>query len=221
MKYPHALAGVKLIFAAAVIALIGSVCGSVLLLNLYLSTPGILQGIVPEENGVSVSDVLLLLLGMLVSVLSFSALVLQLIGSAKAAKDENTFKAVIYMISVGLVVSLISAVFGSNSKIVGITNLISEFIDLFVSIYIVQGVIVLAGKLNNTEVEVKGERLYKLMIAIYSTVILVQLFTMVFNGTGIQMAAGVLTTLSGMLSVLEYAIYLLFLRKAKTMLAQS
>ena len=59
------------------------------------------------------------------------------------------------------------------------------------------------------------------MIAIYSTVILVQLFTMVFNGTGIQMAAGIFTTLSGMLIMLEFVIYLLFLRKAKAMLAQS
>ncbi len=222
MRFPNAYAGVKTLFVGFIFALLSSVCSTVMLMFLYLSAKVELKDgtlVAVEASGFTALSVIII--GAAVSFISLISLILEMIGSAKAAKDEETFKVVIYMISVSLAVSAISGIFSGNSKLVGITNLISDFIELFIGIYILQGIINLAGKCDNAEMEANGAKLYKTIIGLYSLVILFQLFTMVFNGTGVLVAAGIFTVLSGVLSLVQFVFFLMYLANAKTMLSKA
>lgn len=222
MRFPNAYAGVKTLFVGFIFALLSSVCSTVMLMFLYLSAKVELKdGTLVAVEASGFTALLVIIIGAAVSFISLISLILEMIGSAKAAKDEETFKVVIYMISVGLAVSAISGIFSGNSKLVGITNLISDFIELFIGIYILQGIINLAGKCDNAEMEANGAKLYKTIIGLYSLVILFQLFTMVFNGTGVLVAAGIFTVLSGVLSLVQFVFFLMYLANAKTMLSKA
>lgn len=220
MKFNDAYKGIGYLFTAGILNLIASVFNTIVLLFLYLQA----NKIVDEDFGLGDGSGVLfsggiLLAGVVVSGLEIAAYIMQTIGSSKASKDEKSFKVVLYMIAAGVVITIVSAFFSDNHAVSGMTSALEDFISLFVTIYILQGIINLANKMDDAAMASQGARLYRTLISVYAFIISVRMFTMAFSGTGFQVTASILTIIAGILSVFQYVLYIRYLASAKKMLA--
>ncbi len=213
MKFQNAYEGVKKIFTAEILSLIASVCTTIVMV---LTVVGVIAASNDSAGGAAAAlgGVVVLSLGaMVLAVISF---IFQLIGVSKASHDEPAFKIVLYIIFAGIALSVI----GGNATVKNITTILSSAVNLAVTVFIIQGIKNLAARLNNDEVINKGDTIFKIIIASYALIIIAQIVAAIAqNGTGAIIAL-VFILIAGILSIVQYILYIIYLNKAKQMLAE-
>lgn len=152
-------------------------------------------------------------------VLAIIAFILKLIGVSKASKDEPAFKIAFYMIFVGIAASVVSGIFSSNPTVHSIVALVIDIIDLAVTVYIIQGIMNLAKKLNDESMVDKGKNIFIIIIVIYMLIIIAQIVNLIIGSVAALVISAVVIIVSGILSIIQYFLYLSYLNKAKKMLA--
>jgi len=216
MKFTNAFEGVKKIFAAEILALIASVCGTI---ALALPVVALVAAANQSGGGTAASLGGLVVVGIATVVLSIIAFIFKLIGVNKASKDEPAFKIAFYMILAGIVVSVLTGIFSSNSTVSSIMSAIGEIVNLAVTVYIIQGIKNLAQRLGDDKMVKSGDTLFKYIIAIYILVIIAQIVIMILQNGAAVVVALVIIVISGILEIIQYILYIRYLAKAKKMLA--
>lgn len=216
MKFTNAYQGVKKIFAAEILSLICSICATV---TLALPVVGVIAAANNSQGGTVASLGGFAVLAIASMVLAIIAFIFKLIGVNKASKDEPAFKIAFYMILAGIVVSVLTGIFSSNSTVSSIMSALGEIVNLAVTVYIIQGIKNLAQRLGDDKMVKSGDTLFKYIIAIYILVIIAQIVIMILQNGAAVVVALVIIVISGILEIIQYILYIRYLAKAKKMLA--
>ena len=242
MKYPNAYSGVKKLFTAEVLSIIGVIlliCASAF--GLIAVAAGIAAGTVEAEAASSLADAAVgfgiptVICGVGGAVLLLIAYILQIVGVGKAKKDEPMFKNAFLFIFIGIISTAITTITGSlqtmvtgvfGQRTVEIFNVIfsnlSKIATILVMFYIITGIISLAEKIGNEKVANKGRTVINLIMVILVISLLATITANVFPKTGTNdVLLSILAVASLVIDVIAYIIYLTFLSKAKKMLKEA
>ena len=233
MKFPNAAKGVKRIFVAEVLTLIG-------LLSVLVATTLILtiSSVFTLESAIGAFLAIGITVICLASVvLLIVAFIMELVGVINASRDESSFKSALIFFIVSIVLSIVSSLLKSVSVIAGgILSLIGGLVSIFVLIFIIAGIIRLADRLNRGDVSGKGSKVLKLLIIIKVVALIVTTIAS-FMGDSASISAVISSMVAPsevastpstavviiliatpVLEVIQYIIYLPFLSQAKKML---
>lgn len=207
MKFKNALNGISKIFTAEILDLIATfVIG---ITSIFL--------LVPDKN------VALLSAGTLASIagiLMIIGAILNLVGIIQASKDERSFKAVIYLMILGVVLAIVSGFFNNIPKISEISQAAGQIIDVLVSVLVILGFGNIAKQLGNTNIENKAQTLFKIIIVI-NIIIIAARVALVYKNNLANVVAIVLMIVALVLGVVQFIMYLSFLSKTKKMLQEN
>ena len=217
MKFPNAYSGVKKIFSAEILEIIGIACLFIAAL-FSLTTVGAVAG--GSKNGALASLGGAALFGLAGGVLAIIAFIFTIIGINSASKDEPVFKPAMAIIFVGIIASIVSSVSSLASSSGILHDLASDFssvASILVTYYIIQGIISLANKLSNSEMADKGKSICTLVMTVFALYLIAQVLSQfVVAGT----VSAIVAIVAAVLEIVQYVIYLTYLAKAKAMLAE-
>lgn len=232
MSFPNAARGVKKIFTSQLLALIGAVATAVGFVFALLAVSAA-NAEAETAEGFSLIFTAIMIGG--AGVLFLIGFIMQIIGIGQAGKDDPSFKAAMVCLIIGIVSSVVSGVFVANQNGTGysICETVTKLMSLFVTIFIISGIIKLADRLNNGAVSVKGSFLLKLITAIYVLLIIASVIAVVMISTApMDMSAlsdpvarapfitiCVIYLIVGVLQIVQYFLFLSLLSKANKMLA--
>lgn len=218
MKFPNAAKGVKRIYSAEILKLIAAIASIVMIVLGLLA----LSAASADASGVAIgSGIGTLLLALAVGVLSIIAFILNIVGITNASKDENNFRNALIALIIGIAASIVGGFFYSTNGVVyNICHLINSIASLFVTLSIIQGVINLADRLNRGDVSSKGSNIMKIILVIYVLMLIAELIVTILGGQTASVIAAVIALIAGVLSIVQYFMYISFLSKAKKMLAE-
>ncbi|HCA04852.1 MAG TPA: hypothetical protein DEO32_03020 [Ruminococcaceae bacterium] len=215
MKLENAYQGVKKIFTAEILALIATICSTIVLLFTVTTIASVNA---KSAAGAAASLGGLTIFGLAAGVLAIIGFIFQILGINAASKDEPSFKTALYLIIAGIIVAVVGAFF-NNQIVKTVFTAASDIISLFITITIINGVCKLAERVGNTDVQQKGVNILKLIIAMYVIIIIARIISAIFTGTGGAAVAGVFIVIAGVISIVQYVLYLMFLKKGRDMLA--
>ena len=214
MTYPKAQKGVKIVWIAQFLSLIGSVLSAVTAVFTMIAFSSF-------ERIASLSPFavfLSILLPFVPVILVLIGFVLTIIGVAKASGDDENFKVALYSLLFGLVISLVSAFLMSHNSINAISSLLTTLTSYLAMVYVTQGVRNLAVKLDKPVMEQRGKRLYHFLTVLYVLETCVTVAVLIFTDTEAMIVVSALNFAVGVLSFIQSLIYLLYLQRAKKML---
>ena len=224
MKYPNAAKGVKRIFTAEILGLISTILliiGFVLLIPALVAKNGA-EGMEGAAIGATVAmGVFVLIAG----VLSIIAFIMNIIGISNASKDEENFKSALLFLILGLVAKAASITIGRFVKdaavATGMLDSASSLLNIFVTIFVISGIVKLADRLNRGDISAKGTNVLKILIAVNVLSLIASFVASVMGGPVASGVSLVLAIVSAVLSLVQYIMYLSLLGKAKKMLIES
>lgn len=227
MRFPNAANGVKKLFTAEILSLVSGIC-LVAGMAFALVTAAGASVYNQEASDAAAFTALGGGVGFIVcviaaGVLALIAFILNLLGIFKSSKDDSAFKIALYALFAGIILSAVSLTFsGINPVVSSLTDSLHTVTTLLVTIYVIQGIRNLATRLNNADMDNKGNNLFKMMIAIVLLVFASKIVVMIFGGViWTSVPAAVMSLIAAILSVVQYVLYLSYLSKAKKMLAQA
>ncbi len=218
MKFPNAAKGIKKIFNAEILNLIALIATSILLI---LSV--VLASLTESDNDatMSVLAISILVFGAVAGVMGIIALILMIVGTIQTAKDEPSFKMIIYLAVLNIIVAIIAALFSGNQFVNNLANGFNSVVSFITSILVVIGVANLARQLLNTELAEKCAKLLRVIIWVGMLSLMTRFFS-IFWGSKVALVIIIfLGVISIILSIIQYILYLSMLSKAKKILAES
>ena len=232
MSFPNAAKGVKKIFSAQLLALIAGIATVV---GFAFALVAVVADKAESETGAGLSLIATAILMIGAAVLIMIAFIMQIVGIGQAGKDEPSFKAAMVCLILGIISSIVGSIFVANQNGTGysICETVTKLMSLFVTIFIISGIIKLADRLNNGAVSVKGSFLLKLITAIYALLIIASVIATVMIGSapidesalsdpaakGPIITICVIYIIVGVLQIVQYFLFLSLLSKANKMLA--
>lgn len=227
MKFSHAENGVKKIFVAEILSLIAAFL-IIIAAFMAFSTLGSMQGYEATQSNTAAVGAFASGIGMVIFsigslVLAIIAFILNIVGVAKASRDESTFKIALYALIAGIAFTCLGNVF-ENLKIgplSGAMTALATVSELIVTLYVIQGIRMLATRLNNREVDNQGQKIYMIILIVLVLRLIANILVAIFGGRFTTILALSFYMVSVVLSLVQYILYLVFLAKAKKMLAQS
>lgn len=215
MKFPNAAKGIKKLFTAEILELISVVLFSVGTIMLLVAA-GAAKANHTTAAGVTGLGTLVLMTG--AGVLGIIALIMQIIGYIQTAKDEDSFKVAIYITIIGIVMVAVASMFSSNKTLASVSNMVSDLINIIVSVLTIMGIANLAAKLKNNDIVDKCTNIFKVIIAIGVISLIAKCVSAFWpNQAGVTIAI-VLIVISLVLSIVQYIMYIALLNKASNML---
>ena len=219
MLFPNAHNGVKKIYTAEILSLIGSILLIVAAI-LAVATASLAEASKAEAEVGAVAGTAagFIFLGLAGSVLTLIAFILNLIGITSAMKDEAAFKTALIFTIVGIAASALSSAFSTNDTVNSFIQILVTFSELFVSLYVVQGIMNLAAKLKDSNMVERGNKVRWWLVITFCIPSLVKLVSAIFALKEADAVASTLSLISSVLTIVAYFIYLSYLAKAKKML---
>ena len=219
MSFPNAHNGVKKIYTAEILSLIGSIL-PIIAVILGAATTSLAEAAKAEADvGTAAGVLVIILLGLGAAVLSLIAFILNLMGITSAMKDEPTFKNALIFTIIGIAASALSSAFSANETVSSFISILIKLSELFVSLYVVQGIMKLAEKLKDSNMVARGSKVRWWLVITFCIPALIQLVSGVFELKEADSVADTLSIVAAVLSMVAYFIYLRYLAKAKKMLA--
>ncbi len=207
MRFPNALEGVKKIYKAEIIALIGAVVGFVAAL---LSLIGMQSG---GLGGMAVAGVLIIAM----SVLFIIGFIMNIVGLNKAKPDEENFKYALYMVLIGIILSIVVGATKEGTLIHTLGESISKICNLLVNYLVATALMNLAEKLGDTAVAQKAKSVRTLLTIVWVIALVLQVLGDAFTSKA-GIIAFVLTLIASIIEIIAYIVYLSLLSKARGML---
>ncbi len=238
MKFPNAARGVKKLFIAEILALIGGISTFVaaVFFLITLTSGGVTVDALTAEgadveatlNGITGGTIGgflgTFISGLIAIVVTFVAFILRIVGVVQSKKDDENFGVALVFIIISVVCYILSsAVFNFSSVVSSFANTVTDLMNVLATVFIVSGIIRLSDKLNNGEVAKKGVNILKLIVLINAFSLIGNLIVSFMGGINVSssIASAVIAIVISVLTVVEYILYLSFLSKAKKMLATS
>ncbi len=129
MKYPNAYQGVKKIFTAEILSLIGSVCMIVVAIFAIVSLASIAAS---SGDGLLVGGAGALVFGIAGFVLMLISLILLMVGTKRASKDEGLFNKAFLFILFSLILTFVASIVSSTTGATSIwDNLVLTISNIF------------------------------------------------------------------------------------------
>ena len=207
MQFPNAFKGVSKIFIAQLLVLVADVV-AIVVSGLYAA----------QNNSV---NALIAGLGVAVGVITIIAFILNLLGLIDAKKDEGRFGTALFIVIAAIVLSCISVAFAENETVTNVFKQLTNICEVLVTFYVISGIIALAKKLNDEEMAAKGKRIIAMVVAAWALAIIAGLVASFIKGSDAALAvSAVLLLISAIVGTLAVILYVLYLAKAKKMLAK-
>ena len=222
MKFPNAYQGIKKVFSAEILSLIGSACMIIFAVFGIVAIAGVSTS---ADEAVVAGGVGAVVFGLAGGVLSLIGLIFLLIGTKRASADEQAFGQAFVYIIFSLILTVASAII-STIRPAGIwddlSTTIANICALFATIYIINGVQKLARKLDRPDMVTQGNT-YMIMLTIVYVIQIITRVIPVFFGSNAATSnvAGILSLAAEIFSLIVYIVYLVFLGKAKKMLKEN
>ena len=222
MTFPNAYHGVKKIFVAEILSVIASACslfaaisGLITLIAAASSTAG------PDAAVAAGAGTAVFLIAS--TVLFIISYIMELVGLHQAGKDENNFMTAfwitIFALIMAVVTGVINAINSGNGIADDITTAFQDVVKILVFVLVIQGVSVLAEKLNNSDLQVLGTRIMYIVVVMYGISLLAKLVPAFFGISDATTTIGnVLDLVAAVLSIVSIIVYIVYLGKAKNML---
>lgn len=218
MRFPNAFGGVKKIWLAEILGLIGSLCLLIMGFVGVGAAAGAAGALSESNEGALVAAGAGVLgasvFGLAGGVLGILAFIFNLVGLNQAGKDEVSFKQGFYAALIGIVVSIIGAFFSGNTVVATIFNIVSFVIQAFIFFCVINGVKALAQQYGNQELIRKGDNVLKIYLAVLVVGVIASLVSLFAPAV-----AGVMSIVASIASIVDYVLYIIFLSNAKKMLA--
>ena len=214
-RFPNAAKGVKRIFTAEILGLIGAI----------LTVIGLITGVITLASMIADSATGTVIAGGVTAifmigagVLMIIAFIMNIVGISNAVKDEASFKTALIFVIVGIVGSVISSFFSGNPAVSSVGTVTTSLANLLSTVFVITGIINLADQLHNGAVSNKGNNVLKMIIAVNALGIIANLIVLIMGGQTASIIAGVIAIVAAVLSIVQYIMYLSYLSKAKKML---
>ena len=211
MQFPNALEGVKKIYKAEIIGLIGAIVGVVAALLFLI-------GVGAENAGAAVIGGVLMIA---VAVLAIIAFIINIIGLNKAKLDDQNFKTALYITIVGIVASILLGFSKEGSFLSSFGDNLSDICKFLVTWFVCTGIITLADKLGDAEMNERGVKTRKYLLVTWVFKIALTIIGNIFESsqsTGVAVVAFILVLIAAVIEVVVYVLYLKLLSKATVML---
>ena len=217
--FPNAHNGVKKIYTAEILSLITAILlAAAAVVGLFAA--GLAESGKTEADaataGAAGGFLLLFLAG---GVLALIAFILNLVGIISAMKDESTFKNALIFTIVGIAASVLASSFSKNETVSSFIQILVNFSELFVSLFVVQGIMALAARMNNSDMVERGNKVRWWLVITFAIPSLIKLISAVLMLKKAEAVAEVLALVAAVLTLVAYFIYLGYLSRAKKMLA--
>ena len=207
MQFPNALEGVKKIYKAEIIALIGAIVGFVAAL---LSLVGAQSG---SLGGLAGAGILIIAM----SVLFIIAFIMNIVGLNKAKPDEENFKNALYMVFVGIVLSIVVGATQEGTLIHTLGESLSNICNLLVNYLVATALLNLANQLGDDVVAKKATSVRTLLTIVWVIALVLNVMGDVLTSKA-GMIAVVLALIASVVEIIAYIVYLGLLSKARGML---
>ena len=224
MKFPNAAKGVKKIFNAEIISLIAALIGGA----------GLILGLIgaSKETGESVGTTLLAVSGALLIVSGIALLVagiMNIVGFIQAAKDEEGIKRAVLCAVFSALFAFVAAFFENQTGFLGglgtVLSSIATVLNMLVALFMIGGLMNLSAKCNRPDMVKRGHSILTTIVVSYLITLALALSILIrFGAYTSSFGAGVINWLSGLsalFTVFIYVLELIYLAKAKKMLAEN
>ena len=219
MRFPNAHNGVKKIFTAEILSLIGTIALIIAAILALAAGTMISNGTADAEVNATVGMAAgLALFGIAGSILMLVAFIMNLVGIISAKKDEESFNTALIFVIVGIAASLFSGIFSKNALVGDFTRIITNFAEMLVAYYVVQGIMNLAVRLQDTEMFERGNQVRMYLMIAYCVPILMHFISTILSMNTDSVLSEGLDRFASVGSLVVYVIYLGYLNKAKKML---
>ena len=207
MQFPNALEGVKKIYKAEIIALIGGIVGFVAAI---LALVGAKSGSV---GGLAGGGFLIIA----ASVLFIIAFIMNIVGLNKAKPDEENFKNALNMVLVGIVLSIVVGATKEGTLIHTLGESLSNICNLLVNYLVATALLNLANRLGDAAVAQKAKPVRTLLTVVWIIALVLQVIGNTFTAKAGTIAF-ILVLIASVIEIIAYIIYLVLLGKARRML---
>lgn len=225
MRYPNAQAGIAKFFKGEILSLTSSVCIILAAIFTYTSlayTSG--EGSLLSINA-GIGVLLVVIFTLASFVLTIVGYIFRVIGLHKAGKDHPNFTIafavqifVLIITAVGIVLTLANV---GNGIADNITNSFSSIAEIMVVVFVMTGCLSLVSDLGENAVFNKGYTTMIIICIVYGISAILILIPLFF---GASVAVGVIELIlalaSGVLSIIGYIMFLVFLAKTKKALTE-
>ena len=223
MTFPNAFRGVKKIFTAEILKLIGVACLLIAAVLTLLAAGSVAAG---SDGGAVASGLgatVLLAAGAVLPIIGF---IMNLVGLSQAGKDEDNFHTAFIVAIFALIIRVVSGIFTMLNVGGGVADNIANFIsgicEIIVFVLVVNGVLSLADRLHKSELFGTASKLIICYVVPYGIAILAELIVIFFGvNETVATIEGIMLLVSSIFSMIAYIIYLVFLGKAKKMLCDN
>lgn len=219
MTFQNAYQGVKKLFTAEILNLIGVAC---LLISAVIGLLTLSAAVAGSDGGAVASGVGTIIFLAASVVLPIIAFIMHLVGLNQAGKDEDYFKTAFIYAIFALVIRFISAIFTmlnvGNGIADNIANTFSRICEIIVFVLVVYGITNLADRLHKSEILGTASKLITLYIITYGIAIVADLIVIFFPSETAVKIGGIMSLISAVCSLIAYIIYLVYLGKAKALL---
>ena len=205
MTYMEAYYGVKKVFIAQVLSAI-------------IAAASIGAAVVAANAGQSdgkAAEVLASFGGILL-ILTIVAYVLSLLGLHQAGRDEPFFKTAFTISMMALLCSVaggvLTAIGYESAK--SIADFAVQILQIMIIIYVIYGIISLAGKLKDRKLEQNGKRLVMLVTVMLFISIVIDLMADIFSKKAGELVVGAIGIVAAIIIFVAYVLYLILLGKA-------
>ena len=211
MQFPNAFKGVSKIFIAEILALIGAL---VMLVGAGIAVGGAASalnaGSLDAAGGFVMGGVITILGGL---VLPIIGLIMQLVGLSQASKDEpKNFKIAFIAAIIALIASLVTGFTSSIEWLTKVLTIVSGVGSIITFFFTIAGIMELARRMDRPEMVSLGNKVSWMVVIMYVLSFVIRLIP-------IAELATVLAIASAIFSIITYIIFLVYLSRAKKMLA--
>ncbi len=163
----------------------------------------------------------IVILGIAAMIIGIALFIINLVGIIQAMKDEGSFKVALVFVIVGVIASILGGIFTTDQTLNSIIGIIESLSTLLVMVFIIQGIQNLAVRLGNEEVLNSGKRIFVLIIVIQGLALIASIIAAIFSSSqAANITAVILLLISSVIGLIATIMYLVFLGKAKNMLAE-
>lgn len=220
MRFPNGYNGVKKVFTAELLAMIGNV------LALIAAIVGMVMLSATGDN----TDAALASIGVygiisiIAGIIAIVATILKLVGLSQAGKDDKQFK-IAFIISICalllIVVTTIVKIFVTSGIVDDIFDLLQRIATIVVIFLVIGGIQSFAIRLGDEKMLKKGNSIAWLIAIPYILGLLAALIGVIFGASNASTTIiSVLGIVGAVLTVVGSIIYLVYLGQAKNMLAE-
>ena len=220
MTFPNAAKGIKTLFIGEILALISAIS---IACSIIFSKPVVSGEEVVDfaATGGQITVVAILLsVGGLIAVVAY---IMQLVGIAKAAKDEEAFKGALYLILFSILFSIAGAVlvyvFPTNNLLSGAGTVVTNIIEILVTFLVIGGIGTLGAKLNDATLQEKAAKLLRIIVTVIVLRLIANIVILLFKESIAEVIVTILGIVILVFTIVQYIAYLSLLATAKNTLA--